>query len=125
MPCQVGDSDRPASADGVPMDLVKSVSEVEAAGFNALPYAGPVSYECLQSVICGTPDKKRKNVLVLLVTLGGDADSAYRIVRYLRPSYDKVTVSVPSLCKSVWTLICLGAHEVVISEAGEFGSLDV
>lgn len=51
------------------MVLVKSVSGVEAAGFNALPYAGPVSYERFQSVIRGTPDKKRKNVLVLLVTL--------------------------------------------------------
>lgn len=106
------------------MDLVKSVSEVEEAGFDALPYAGPVSYEGFQSVIRGTPDKKRMNVLVLLVTLGGDADSAYRIVWFLRPSYDKVTVFVPSLCKSAWTLNCLGAHEVVISEAGEFGPLD-
>ena len=107
------------------MDLVKSVSEVEAAGFEAFPCADPVSYEGFQSVIRGTPDKKRKNVLVLLVTLGGDADSAFRIVRFLRRSYDKVTVFVPSLCKSAGTLICLGAYEVVIPEAGELGPLDV
>ena len=107
------------------MDLMKSVSEVEAAGFDVLVYAGPVSYEGFQSVIRGTPDKKRKNVLILLVTLGGDADSAYRIVQFLRRSYDKVTVFVPGVCKSAGTLICLGAHEVVIAEAGELGPLDV
>ena len=107
------------------MDLVKTVSEVEAAGFDALLYAGPVSYEGFQPVIRGTADKKRKNVLVLLVSLGGAADSAYGIVRFLRRSYDKVAVFVPSLYKSAGTLICLGAHEVVISEAGELGPLDV
>lgn len=112
-------------ADEVPIDLVKSVSELEAAGFDALVYAGPVSYEGFRSVVQGTPDRKRKNVLVLLVTLGGDADSAYRIVRFLCRSYDKVSVFVPGLCKSAGTLICLGAHEMVISEAGELGPLDV
>lgn len=43
----------------------------------------------------------------------------------MRRSYDKVTVFVSSLRKSAGTLICLGAHEVVISGAGELGPLDV
>ena len=47
------------------MDLVKTVSEVEAAGFDALLYAGPVSYEGFQPVIRGTPDKKREVVPVV------------------------------------------------------------
>ena len=64
-------------------------------------------------------------MLVLLVTLGGDANAAYRIVRFLRRSYTKVTVYVPSLCKSAGTLVCIGAHEIVISESGELGPLDV
>ena len=71
------------------------------------------------------PDTKGKNVLILLVTLGGDASAAYRIVRFLRRSYEKVSVYVPSRCKSAGTLICIGAHEVVISETGELGPLDV
>ena len=107
------------------MELVKSGSEVEAAGFDALVYAGPVAYGGYRSVVRGTPVRKRKNVLVLLVTLEGNAGSAYRIVRLLRRSYDKAPVFVPGLCKSAGTLVCLGAHESVISEAGELGPLDV
>ena len=105
--------------------LLNAVAKLADAGVDVLIYSGPVSYEGFESVVAKAPTTKRKAVTVLLVTLGGDANAAYRIVRYLRRTYSKVSVYVPSLCKSAGTLICIGAHELVISETGELGPLDV
>ena len=115
----------PVIPEEVPTALATAIAEIEAAGVDTLVYSGLVSYEGFDMVVEKAPPHKGKSVLVLLVTLGGNADAAYRIVRYLRRAYEKVTVYVPSLCKSAGTLICIGAHELVISETGELGPLDV
>ena len=67
---------------------------------DTLIYLGPISYNGFDLVVQKSPHKKGKNVLVILVTLGGDADAAYRIIQFLLKSYNKVTVYIPSLCKS-------------------------
>ena len=69
--------------------------------------------------------ERQENILVALVTLRGDADAAYRIARLLRSYYTKVTVFVPSLCKSAGTLISIGAHELVVADTRELGPLDM
>ncbi|MGF1592067.1 MAG: hypothetical protein ACFCUW_02235 [Kiloniellaceae bacterium] len=68
---------------------------------------------------------RRKNVLLVLVTSGGDADAAYRIARCLQSSYGNFTAFVPGWCKSAGTLLAIGANRLVISEFGELGPLDV
>lgn len=67
----------------------------------------------------------RKNVILLLVTPGGDADVAYRIARFLQDSYQKFTAFVAGSCKSAGTLCVLGANEIVMCDMGELGPLDV
>lgn len=69
--------------------------------------------------------RRRQNVFFLLVTPGGDADAAYRIARSLQDSYDNFIAFVPGYCKSAGTLCVLGANEIVMSEVGELGPLDV
>jgi Serine dehydrogenase proteinase len=69
--------------------------------------------------------KARQNVFLLLVTPGGDPDSAYRIARYLQDHYNKFTVFVTGYCKSAGTLCVLGANEIVMSDVSELGPLDV
>lgn len=69
--------------------------------------------------------KRRKNILFILVTEGGDADASYRIAHCLQESYDKFTCIVSGYCKSAGTLLALGANELVISDHGELGPLDV
>ena len=69
--------------------------------------------------------RRRRNVLLLLVTPGGDPDAAYRIARWLQHKYERFTLYVSGYCKSAGTLIAVGAHELVISERGELGPLDV
>ena len=69
--------------------------------------------------------RRRKNVLFILVTVGGDADSAYRIARCLQEKYDYFYFYVPGYCKSAGTLVATGAHELIMSDHGELGPLDV
>ena len=68
---------------------------------------------------------RRKNVIFLLTTWGGDPDAAYRIARCLQQSYARFFLCVSGFCKSAGTIIALGAHELVVSECGEVGPLDV
>ncbi len=69
--------------------------------------------------------RKRPNVLLILVTEGGDADCAYRIARCLQTQYEKFHLFVTGYCKSAGTLLAMGAHELIISDHGELGPLDV
>jgi hypothetical protein len=71
---------------------------------------------------------KNKNLLLFLTTEGGDADSAYRIGRYLQDAYGatgSISIAVSGWCKSAGTLICIAANELVIFDTGELGPLDV
>jgi Serine dehydrogenase proteinase len=69
--------------------------------------------------------KRRKGVTLLLVTEGGDPDAAYRIARCFQTHWEKFACIVAGYCKSSGTLILTGAHELVMSDAGELGPLDV
>ena len=69
--------------------------------------------------------RRRKNVVLILVTPGGDADSAYRIARSLHANYERFILYVSGYCKSAGTLIATGAHELVMSEYAELGPLDI
>lgn len=69
--------------------------------------------------------RRRKSVLLVLVTLGGDPDAAYRIARCLQEKYEQVICLVPGPCKSAGTLVVVGGQELVIADAGELGPLDV
>jgi membrane-bound ClpP family serine protease len=69
--------------------------------------------------------RKKKNLLLFLTTEGGQADTAYRIGRYLQESYSSITIAVSGWCKSAGTLICIAAHELIVFDTGELGPLDV
>lgn len=67
----------------------------------------------------------KPNLLMILVTNGGDPDAAYRISRCIQNHYDKFTVCVSGTCKSAGTLVLLGAQELAFSDHGEIGPLDI
>jgi hypothetical protein len=67
----------------------------------------------------------RTNVYLILTTEGGNADSAYRMMRFLQSQYEKITVVVAGWCKSAGTLMCIGAHGIMMGHTGELGPLDV
>ena len=70
-------------------------------------------------------DGLRENVLLILVTPGGNPDVAYRITRHLQIKYNKFWLFVTGPCKSAGTLVALGAHELIFADYGELGPLDV
>jgi hypothetical protein len=69
--------------------------------------------------------KQHRNLMLILVTSGGDADVAYRIARYAQDNYEKFIVFVSGYCKSAGTLCVLGAHQIIMCDQGELGPLDV
>ena len=68
---------------------------------------------------------RRKNLVMILVTEGGLADSAFRMMRVLQGKYEQITIVVSGWCKSAGTLMCIGAHSLMMGELGELGPLDV
>lgn len=68
---------------------------------------------------------RRKNVILILVTTGGDPDAAYRIARILQDNYERVIFFATGICKSAGTLVAIGAHEIVVADSGELGPLDI
>lgn len=69
--------------------------------------------------------KRRTNVILILCTYGGDPSAGYRIARCLQRKYTKFTIWIDGACKSAGTLITVGAHEIVMTDHGEIGPLDV
>lgn len=84
----------------------------------------------------------RKNVLLFLMTRGGDPNAAYRFSKCLQKAYKTINnndlstktsgvkegsfiVFIDGLCKSAGTLICLGADEIIMSGNGELGPIDI
>lgn len=87
---------------------------------------GPVNSELFGELVTSCSlGKKYHNIFLVLVTFGGDAHTAYRIGRFLQGTYKKITIYIPSFCKSAGTLIAISGHEIVISKFGELGPLDV
>jgi hypothetical protein len=70
-------------------------------------------------------DKNRENLVMILCTLGGDINSAYRMVRHIQRLYPKFTLYCLGICKSAGTLIALGADAIRMSQLAELGPLDV
>ncbi len=84
--------------------------------------------------------KKRKNILLLLATRGGDPNAGYRIARCLQEAYNTCkpdaysrsqnetkgtfTIFIDGMCKSAGTLICLGADRIVMSGNAQLGPID-
>jgi len=76
---------------------------------------------------CVEANRRKKNILLILTTFGGDAAVAYRIARCFQGMYrDGVfTVFVPDVCKSAGTLLTIGAHQLIMDDCAQLGPLDV
>lgn len=70
-------------------------------------------------------DGARKSALLILITHGGLANSAYQMARLLQESYKSFALFCPSRCKSAGTLIALGASKLIMDHFGDLGPLDV
>ena len=115
--------------DAPVMDQLAAVQKFNSLDTDILAYVGPVDrngYDALCRVLSETP--RKKNCVFAIVTFGGDPNAGYRIARALSHNYpdgSKISILVPNYCKSAGTLICIGAHELIIADRGELGPLDI
>lgn len=69
--------------------------------------------------------RRRESVILVISTNGGVPDSAFRIARCLQAQYEYFFLYVFGYCKSAGTLLAIGADEIVMSDFGELGPLDI
>lgn len=89
-------------------------------------YSGPLVKPGQEAVmkVCSRHEKRR-NAFLVLATYGGSPHVAYRIGRCLQNNYEKVIVCIDGPSMSAGTLLALAAHELVISDTGTLGPLDI
>ena len=112
---------KPVSTPQEVADLVAEEQDADVIFYNA-PIQRDIAKLLVDACI---KRRRRKNVILILVTLGGDPDASYRISRFLQDKYDRFILYVSGICKSAGTLVALGAHELIVSDHGELGPLDV
>lgn len=61
---------------------------------------------------------------LMLITPGGDGETAIRMVRAIQSRCSELTVIVPEMCKSAGTLLALGADRIVMGPFGDLGPVD-
>lgn len=108
-------------------DLKKITTRfAESTDSDVLIYTGPVErpYDSELINLCNAYSR-RTNLSLFLCTYGGDANAGYRIARCFQQKYSKFTIYICGPCKSAGTLLAIGANEIVISDNGEMGPLDV
>lgn len=101
---------------------------VAASDADILMYNGPIERprdRRMIKLLQKRPAPIRPNLLMILVTNGGDPDAAYRIARCVQNRYQKFTVCISGVCKSAGSLLLLGANELAFSGPGEIGPLDI
>lgn len=107
--------------------MVESLKEFPE-GYEVILYLGEISsegYEKLTETLEGLSSGYTKAYFVP-VTAGGDPNKGYRIGRALGHYFpDDVRFFVPDVCKSAGTLIAMGSKELIISDRGELGPLDI
>jgi hypothetical protein len=94
---------------------------------DVLLFSDEISFDTadhLIQIVSSIPEPQT-NIALILTMPGGSPDAAFRIARFLQRNYSKFTLLVFGLCKSAGTLIALGADEIVMSDYGELGPLDV
>jgi hypothetical protein len=80
---------------------------------------------CLQQVLDVAPQLEQSDKLSIMIdSPGGDIESAYRIVKFLRQFAENVEVLVPNWAKSAATFVCLSADSIHMGPNGELGPLD-
>lgn len=117
-------ADAPSRADEI-RRVANELAEAMDADFFVLNFEILTPIDLILISEVGSRSTPKKNIVLFLTTEGGSADAAFRMMRFLQSRYEKITVAVVGWCKSAGTLMCIGAHELLIGDSGELGPLDV
>lgn len=108
--------------------LKQCVNELsESINSDVYMFSGEISFETADIFIEIVRNKQNRktNCALILTTYGGDPNAGYRMARTIKRYYEYLTLYVYGLCKSTGTLIALAADQIVMSDFGEFGPLDI
>lgn len=117
-----GDSSSYLDRMNVTADAVAHKHNADLILFNA--FTRPVTADKLIKEV-RNHDQRCENVVLTLVTRGGDPHSAYRVARFLKRRYEQIFLLVLGKCKSAGTLITLGGNEIIMGDSAELGPLDM
>lgn len=102
-------------------DVIAAGSDADLLMINA-PIYRPLAAHVLE--LC-RKRRRHRNIILIVVTEGGDAGAAYRLARCLQSSYERFMLFLTGYCKSAGTLVAVGAHDLIVAATGELGPLDV
>lgn len=107
--------------------MVAPLPPLSSSNCDVLNFCGPVDHGALWKLVATLEARPRRhdNLLLVMTTMGGLADPAYKMVRLLQARYPRISLFVPFFCKSAGTLMALGADEIIMSDHAELGPLDV
>jgi hypothetical protein len=88
-------------------------------------YSAAVDHRGFSQIVDCFRAAPRKNAVLILVTHGGLANSAYKIARFFQTHYAHFDIVIPSVCKSAGTLMACGATRLLMTPFSELGPLDV
>jgi len=88
-------------------------------------YSAGIDHRGFSKLVDCFAAERRPNAVLILVTHGGLANSAYKIARFFQTHYDRFDIAIPSVCKSAGTLVACGATRLLMTPFSELGPLDV
>lgn len=90
-------------------------------------YSGEIQFGHEQDLhkLLARMERKSDSVILWLTTPGGNPDAAYSMSRLLQRHYKDFSVFINGWCKSSGTLMCLGAHKLIMDSLGQLGPLDI
>lgn len=107
-------------------DRQKLISEYEALTdarlIVVIDQIQPTNMTILEELLVGCDVSK--GLHVLLASPGGDGETALRMVRAMQQRCSELTVIVPDMAKSAATILCLGAHHILMGPGGDLGPID-
>lgn len=72
---------------------------------------------------------RRANLFLIIATFGGMPEVGYRIARYIRLFYknkhSKLYLCIPYWCMSAGSLLAIAADELIITDEGQLGPIDI
>lgn len=94
---------------------------------DVIVYSGAIDMHGYTAFCDTIPKDRKKKLLLVLSTFGGDPHAGYRIARASAHYYgnENFSILIPWFCKSAGTLICIGAHKLIMMDQSELGPLDV
>lgn len=90
----------------------------------SLPMNEGIKYSHLIEVNKLICKKECNNIIVVLHSIGGDANSTYQIVELLRNHYKSMITIIPLIAKSAATMFVLASDKIIMHEIAELGPLD-